>query len=92
MTTTTTNQTTNQPADRVRLGSVQAAIWENEGPNGPFYSATIERSYRDGEEWKTTSSFGRDDLLVVSKICDQAHTRICDLITASRAAQANQGR
>ena len=26
------------------------------------------------DEWKQTQSFGRDDLLVLAKVADQAHT------------------
>jgi len=29
---------------------------------------------KDGTEWKSTASFGRDDLLVLSKLADQVHT------------------
>ena len=29
-----------------------------------------------GEEWKSSTSFGRDDLPLVAKVCDLAHTRL----------------
>ena len=31
---------------------------------------------KDGSEWKQTESFGRDDLPVLAKVADQAHTFI----------------
>jgi hypothetical protein len=42
------------------------------------YNVTFARLYKEGEEWRTTESFGRDDLLVVAKVADQAHSWIFD--------------
>jgi hypothetical protein len=64
------------PVHEVRIGLIKAAIWANKTDDGVRHNVTFERSYRDGEEWKTTSSFGRDDLLVLAKVADLAHTWI----------------
>ena len=62
-----------RPAHEVRIARLRATIWRNEHETqGPWYSITLTRSYKQGEEWKTASSFGRDDLLVVGEICRQA--------------------
>ena len=37
---------------------------------------TLSRLYRDDDQWKDSSSFGRDDLPLVSKVADQVHTWI----------------
>jgi hypothetical protein len=37
---------------------------------------TFARLYRDGEQWKDSSSFGREDLPLVAKVADQVHTWI----------------
>ena len=63
-----------KPAKEVRIGSVKAAIWVNETEQGPRFNMTFERLYREGDTWKSTSSFGRDDLLVLAKVADQVHT------------------
>jgi hypothetical protein len=65
-----------KPVHEIRLASVKAAIWENETPSGPRHNVTICRLYKDGEQWKQTESFGRDDLPLVAKVVDQAHTWI----------------
>lgn len=39
----------------------------------------FDRLYKDGDKWKSTSTFGRDDLLLLAKVADQAHTRIFQL-------------
>ena len=67
-------QSKKRPVHEVRIGPVKAAIWRNEGSSGPWHNVTFERIYKDGEDWKSTSSFGRDELLVVAKVADLAHT------------------
>ena len=47
-----------------------------EPPMITLYGVKLTRRYRDGEEWATTDTFGRDDLLLVSKVADLAHTWI----------------
>jgi len=79
-TSTTTTNTNNQPVDRVQIGRIEAAIWENHHEKGTSYSVTVNRRYRDKDEnWQTTTSFGRDDLLILAKVIDLAHTRVIEL-------------
>lgn len=67
-----------KPIHEIRIGSLKAAIWENQHENTTRHNVTLSRIYKDGKEWKSTSSFGRDDLLLIGKVCDQAHTWIFD--------------
>lgn len=76
----------NKPIDEIRLGAVKAAIWRNDTESGPRFNTTFTRLYRDGETWKSADSFGRDDLLLLSKVADAAHTRVHELLRAERAA------
>ena len=60
--------TTNaKPIHEIRIGAIKAAIWENGAVNGTRYNVTLSRLYKDGDNWKRTESFGRDDLLVLAK-------------------------
>ena len=68
-----------RPAHEVRLGRVKAAVWGNEAEHGVRYSVSVCRVYKDGQgKWRTTESFGRDDLLILAKVLDRAHSWICD--------------
>lgn len=71
-----TTTTKARPVHEVRLGRIKAAIWENETQNGARHNVTLTRIYKDGEKWKDSNSFGRDDLPLVAKVADQAHTWI----------------
>ncbi len=92
----TTQPARARPVHEVRLGAIRASIWANETENGLRHNVTFDRTYRDGETWKSTTSFGRDDLLVLAKAADQAHTWIIsqprDHPDASGTQELNQSR
>ena len=69
--------TKTKPIHEVRLGAIKAAVWRNETESGVRYNATFSRLYKDGDQWASTESFGRDDLLVLAKVADQTHSWIC---------------
>ena len=65
-----------KPVHEIRLGRIRAAIWENQTDNGSRYNVTISRLYKDGDQWKDSTSYGRDDLLLLAKVADKVHTWI----------------
>jgi hypothetical protein len=65
-----------KPIHEVRIGAIKAALWKNETVNGVRYNCTFSRLYRDQDQWKSTDSFGRDDLLLLAKVANDAHTWI----------------
>jgi hypothetical protein len=68
----------NKPVHEVRMGRIKAAIWENATPNGSRHNVTVSRLYKDGDggQWKDSQSFGRDDLPLLAKVLDRAHSWI----------------
>lgn len=65
-----------KPAKEIRLGRIKATVWANETSNGTRHNVTVSRLYKDGDDWKQSESFGRDDLPLVCKVLDLAHTWI----------------
>ncbi|MCC7495882.1 MAG: hypothetical protein IT204_26250 [Fimbriimonadaceae bacterium] len=63
-----------KPEHEIRIGSIKAAIWANETVNGKRHNVTLSRIYKAGEEWKSTDSLGRDDLLTARTVLDLAHS------------------
>lgn len=79
----------NRPVKNIRHGNVEIAIWRNQGENGAFYNASAPTiRYKDGEEWKNGSSFGRHDLLDVAEAAREAATAIRDLQQARSQSQS----
>jgi len=69
-----------RPVDTAKHGNVEIAIWKNQGSGGDFYTASSPTiRYKDGEEWKNGSSFGRHDLLDLAEAASEAATKIRDL-------------
>ena len=56
-----------KPVDEIRIGRVKATIWKNGADEQPRHNVTFSRLYKDGDQWKSTQSFGRNDLLVLAK-------------------------
>jgi hypothetical protein len=74
-----------KPVHEVRLGLIKAAIWENTVGDNLRYNVTFARIYKnDAAEWKASDTFGRDDLLVLAKVADQAHSWICTATKTER--------
>ena len=68
-----------KPVAEVRIGRVKAAIWPNGTDGRTRHNVTFSRLYKEGDEWKNTQSFSRNDLLLLAKVADQAHSRIFEL-------------
>lgn len=63
-----------KPVHEMRLGRVKAVIWRNESDIGVRYNIKFARLYKAGDQWASTESFGRDELMLLSKLADMAHT------------------
>ena len=68
-----------KPISEVRIGRVKAAIWPNKTEGRTRHNVTFSRLYKNGDQWKSTQSFGRNDLLLLAKVADQVHSRIFEL-------------
>ena len=66
----------NAPVHEIRLGAIKAAIWANDTKNGSRHSVKIARLYKDGDDWRSSDAFGRDDLPLVEKVAAAAHSWI----------------
>jgi len=76
-----TNETKkNAPVAKVSVGLQTASIFKNESEGRAFYNVSFDRRYRAADDkWKSTSSYGRDDLLALAKLADLAHTKVLEL-------------
>jgi hypothetical protein len=63
-----------KPVHEFRLGRIRVAIWANQSNSeGVWFNTSIVRLYKDGDKWKETTAYGRDDLPLVSKAADMAY-------------------
>jgi hypothetical protein len=66
----------NRPVHEIRYGSVKVVIWRNPTQNGHMFNVTAARLFKDGDKWKESSGFGCDDLLLLAKALNDAHSWI----------------
>ena len=78
----------NAPEQIIRFGLIKVSIWRNATKNGDRHSISVVRLYRNGDQWKESTRFGRDDLPLVAKAIDHAHTWIFE--NANRDANTNE--
>ena len=65
-----------KPIHEIRMGHVKATIWANESKVGVRHGIKMSRIYKDGNDWRSTQTFSRDDLPLLAKVADKAHTWI----------------
>ena len=65
--------TNNKPANTLRCGNIKATIWENSSENGPFFSTTFSRPFKDqSDAWRNGTSFGLNDLEALVTVAREA--------------------
>jgi len=80
-----------KPAHEIRLGRIRASIWANNGDNrAVWFNVSLTRLYKDGEQWKDSSTFRRDDLPVVAKVVDMAYAWIWGQEVPADSDEANE--
>jgi hypothetical protein len=80
-----------KPVHEIRMGRIKAAIWRNLTENGSMHNVTLSRLYHTDDGWATTTSFGREDLPLVRKVADLAHTWIYEQAAKKDDAADGQG-
>lgn len=80
-----------KPVHEIRLGRIRVAIWANQSNGeGVWFNSTIVRLYKDGEQWKETNAYGRDDLPIVAKAADMAYYWIWNQGVPAQPVESNE--
>lgn len=64
------------PVHEVRRGLIKVRIWKKRTRNRMRHTITVTRLFRNGDLWKESTRFGRDDIPVLRVALDAAHTWI----------------
>gem|GEM_PF-656940 len=90
---TSSTKDTNGPVETFRIRGLSASIFENRAKTASrtvtFYKVALQRTYKDGDEWKTTTSFGRDDLPIAKLLLERSWQFILDS-EASRGRESDE--
>lgn len=68
-----------KPEKTFRIGSVSASVFLNDGKSdNPFRSIVVQRSYKDGDDWKYTNSFTLKDAPLALAVLQKAMDYVLD--------------
>lgn len=63
----------NGPVKTFLLGRIKAKVWANRSQqNDVWFNVEIVRLYKEGDKFKESTQYGRNDLPLVSKAADMA--------------------
>ena len=69
----------NPPEFSVKIGGIQLSVWSNTTNKGTFQSVTINKTYKDGDKFKTTSNLKPADLhkvqIGINKVMEYLYCR-----------------
>ena len=75
-----------KPLVKFRAGQVSCALWENEisvdGNTKTVLKASIQRRYKTDEGWKSSTSFGRNEIPLAIYCLEKAFDKIVQEETA----------
>lgn len=57
----------------IRRGLIKARVWTRKSKTGERFSVAVSRVYRNGDVWKESSRFGRDDIPLIRLVLDEAY-------------------
>ena len=61
-----------QPTFELRRGLIKVRVLRRRTRSGPRHTVTVTRLFKDGDVWKESTRFGRDDIPLVRLVLDQA--------------------
>ena len=82
----------NKPAQQYRLRGLAVSIFDNTAKDRdvPFYKVSMQKTYKDGKEFRTTTSLGRDDLPVADLLLKKAWVWILEREAKDRKVAADE--
>ncbi len=83
-------ETKKQPIHKIPVGRIVVSIWENVSDNGVVWcNTTVTRTWKDGDKFRDSTTYNRDDLLFMSKGAEMAYDWIWQHEQSSRRKVAN---
>jgi hypothetical protein len=76
---------TRTPAFEMRRGLLKVRVWRKRTRSGLRHTVAVTRLFRNGDVWKESSRFGRDDIPLMRHLLDAAHTWILENSTGARS-------
>ena len=76
-----------KPVHEIRIGLIKATVRRTKTQSGLRHTVSIVRLYRNGDVWKESTRFGRDDIPAVRLALDKAYVWIYEHGNQMQGAQ-----
>jgi hypothetical protein len=77
----------NRPIHEIRRGLITVRIWRKRTRSEVRHTISILRLYRNGDVWKESTRFTRDDVPLLRLVLDEAHTWIFEQGCSGKPSQ-----
>lgn len=88
--------TSTKPVYAYRLRGISASVFRNEsktaGRTVPYYKVSVQRTYKNGDGFKTTTALSRDDLPVAAMLLQKAWEFILEAEASEGSDASEEGR
>lgn len=65
-----------KPVYQLRHGLLKVRVWRKRTRSGIRHTISVIRLFRNGDVWKESTRFGREDIPLIRLLLDKAHTWI----------------
>lgn len=65
-----------KPVYQLRHGLLKVRVWRKRTRSGIRHTVSVIRLFRNGDVWKESTRFGREDIPLIRLLLDKAHTWI----------------
>lgn len=80
-----------KPVITLKDGLISAAIWRNKAEDGTLrYSVSFARAYLKDDEWRSSHSYSRAELLRLARLSERAYDWIASQVTKDRAPKSRK--
>lgn len=73
------------PVFELRRGLIKVRVWQKRTRSGLRHTIAVTRLFRNGDVWKESNRFGRDDIPLMRLLLDAAYTWILENSTSARS-------
>ncbi|REJ93740.1 MAG: hypothetical protein DWQ34_10090 [Planctomycetota bacterium] len=77
-----------KPEKTFRIGAVSASVFVNKTEDGrEFRSVSLQRSFKQGDEWKTATNFALSELPAAVAVLQMATSHVAELDRTNAMAE-----
>ena len=62
-----------KPIEKIKAGAISVTIWENDKDGKKYYTISLDRVFKNNDQWQTTNALRINDLPKASLLLSKAY-------------------